>query len=232
MLETVAQALTTSLETGSVAAFTFAFAGGLFTGFSPCVLPFFPVVIGYVAKNAQDKPASGRLGFRLSLFFVIGFSLTFAVMGSLASYLGGLLPLSNRVWYIIVGIVMIVVGLHFAHIIQLKIPLPGSITADKLKFSGNFGAFVLGIILGVILTPCATPVVAVILTYVAAQGNALLGSALLFTYGLAHGLPLMAAGTSAGFVTKTDFLQKRRSSVEVVSGVVFIILGLYFLWLA
>lgn len=123
-------------------------------------------------------------------------------------------------------------GLHFMQIIKLRLALPVKLTADSIKFKGGFGAFILGILLGLILSPCATPVVAVILMYVTSKGNLWLGSALLFTYSLAHGLPLMAAGTSTGFITKTSFLQKHREKVEVISGIIFIGLGLYFFWQA
>jgi len=232
MLETIAQTFATALETSLALAFGLAFVGGLFTGFSPCVLPFFPAVIGYVARNTEGSHAAGRQGFILSLLFVLGFSVTFAVIGAFASYLGGLLSLSNRTWYFIVGAVLILAGLHFMQVIRLQLALPVNFTADNIKFKGGFGAFLLGILLGLILSPCATPVVAVILTYVASKGSVFLGSALLFIYSLAHGLPLMAAGTSTGFISKTALLQQRRELIEIISGAIFIALGFYFIWLA
>lgn len=230
MLEAIAQQFSLALKTSPMLAFGLAFAGGLFTGFSPCVLPFFPAVVGYVAKNTEGAPASGRQGFMLSLLFVLGFSSTFAAIGAFASYVGGMFALTNRTWYFIVGAVLVVVGLHFMQVLRLRLALPVKLTADSVKLKGGPGAFVLGILLGLILSPCATPVVAVILTYVASKGNAYLGGALLFVYSLAHGLPLMAAGASAGFITKISFLQQRRHLIEVVSGTIFVLLGLYFFW--
>ncbi|MCL6473127.1 MAG: hypothetical protein K6T91_10035 [Firmicutes bacterium] len=232
MLETIAQAVKTSLETSPILALGLAFAGGIFTGVSPCVLPFFPAIIGYVAKNTEGRPAAGRQGFLLSILFVLGFSTTFAVIGGFASYLGGLFSIANRTWFFVVGAVMLLAGLNYMRVLKFQLSLPLKLTAESVRFKGTLGAFVLGILLGMILSPCATPVVAVILTYVASKGNAFLGSVLLFTYSLAHGLPLMAAGTSTGFITKISFLQKRRALVEMVSGGVFILLGLYFFWLA
>ncbi len=232
MLESIAKEFSAALTTSPILAFCLAFAGGIFTGLSPCVLPFFPAVIGYVAKNTEGSKVAGREGLLLSLLFVLGFSSTFAIIGAFASYLGGLVSLTNRTWYFVVGAVLIFVGLHFMQIIKLRLALPVKLTANSVKFKGGLGAFILGILLGLILSPCATPVVAVILTYVASKGNLWLGSALLFTYSLAHGLPLMAAGTSTGFITKTSFLQKKRELVEAISGGVFILLGLYFFWLA
>lgn len=232
MLETIAGVVKSSLETSPMIAFALAFAGGIFTGFSPCVLPFFPAVIGYVAKNTEGSTASGRQGLLLSILFVLGFSTTFAVIGAFASYLGGLFSIANRTWFFVVGAVMILAGLNFMRVLRFQLALPVKLTAESIRFKGGLGAFVLGIMLGIILSPCATPVVAVILTYVASKGNVFLGSALLFTYSLAHGLPLMAAGTSAGFITKTSFLQQRRELVEMMSGALFVALGLYFFWIA
>ena len=232
MLETIIQAFKSALETSPLIAFGLAFAGGIFTGVSPCVLPFFPAIIGYVAKNTEGRPAAGREGFLLSVLFVLGFSTTFAIIGAFASYLGGLFSVTNRTWFFVVGAVMLLAGLNYLRVFNFQLSLPVKLTADSVKFKGGFGAFVLGILLGVILSPCATPVVAVILTYVASKGSIVLGAALLFTYSLAHGLPLLAAGTSAGFITKISFLQQRRELVEMISGAIFVALGLYFFWIA
>ncbi|MDI6716461.1 MAG: cytochrome c biogenesis CcdA family protein [Actinomycetota bacterium] len=232
MLEAIANQFSTMLTTSPLLAFVLAIAAGIFTGFSPCVLPFFPAIIGYVARNTKASDSGGRQGFFLSLLFVLGFSSMFAIIGVFASYLGGLVSLANRTWYFMVGAVLIVVGLHFMQVLKLRLAAPVKLTADNIKFKGGFGAFTLGILLGLIPMPCATPIVALILTYVASKGNAFFGSALLFTYSLAHGLPLMAAGTSTGFISKTAFLQKHRKIVETISGGVFIVLGFYFLWLA
>lgn len=229
MLEAIAQAIKSSLEGSLPLTFALVFAGGIFTGFSPCTLPFFPAIISYVAKSTDGSKAGGREGLILSLFFVLGFSSTFAIIGAFAAYLGGLASLTNRTWYYIVGFVFIVFGLHFMKILSLNLALPSRLTIDIVKYRGIPGAFVLGILVGLILSPCATPVVAVILTYVASKGNTVLGGALLFTYSIAHGLPLMAAGTSTGFINKTTLLQKHRNLVEIASGIVFVVLGLYFL---
>ncbi|MBE0447442.1 MAG: cytochrome c biogenesis protein CcdA [Actinobacteria bacterium] len=228
MLETIAQQFSMALTNSPVIAFGLAFTGGLFTGFSPCVLPFFPAVIGYVAKNTEGSKAAGKEGFLLSLLFVLGFSSTFAVIGAFASYVGGMFALTNRTWYFIVGAVLVVVGLHFMQVLRLRLALPVKLTADSVKLKGGLGAFVLGILLGLILSPCATPVVAVILTYVMSKGNAYLGGALLFVYSLAHGLPLLAAGTSTGFITKISFLQRRRELIEAASGSFLCCLGFIF----
>jgi cytochrome c-type biogenesis protein len=232
MIESITQAFGSLLETSPYLALGLAFVGGIFMGFSPCVMPFFPALIGYVAKNFEGSPSSGKQGLILSVFFVAGFSIMFAIIGAFVSYLGGLFSVTNHTWYYVIGTVMIIAGLSFMKIFSIRLAPSIPLTANNIRFKGGFGAFVLGILLGMIPSPCATPVVAIILTYVAAKGNSILGAVLLFAYSLGRGIPLMAAGASTGFISKTQVLQKHRDIVEVVSGALFVMLGLYFFWAA
>jgi cytochrome c-type biogenesis protein len=232
MIESVTQAFKSLLETSPYLALGLAFIGGMFMGFSPCVMPFFPALIGYVAKNSEGLPSSGKQGLTLSIFFVVGFSIMFAIIGAFVSYLGGLFSITSHTWYYIVGAVMVVAGLSFMKILKLRLAPSISLTANSIRFNGGLGAFVLGILLGMIPSPCAAPVVGIILTYVAAKGSSSLGAVLLFSYSLGRGIPLMAAGASTGFISKTQVLQKHRDVVEMVSGALFVMLGLYLFWSA
>lgn len=210
-------------------AYLLVFLGGLFTGFSPCVLPFFPVVIGYVAKCSAGENYSRAQGFFLSLAFILGFSFVFTLFGAFASFLGGFLNPFNPVWHFVVGIVFVVVGLHFMKLFQLNLSLPFSFRVRNFDQKGMLGALILSVLLGLALSPCATPVVAAILTYAATKGNVLYGASLLFTYSLAHGIPIMIAGISTGAFASVSKIQRHRNAVELVSGALFVLLGFYFL---
>jgi len=233
VLDTIAQQVVQASGNGSALAYILVFLGGLLTGFSPCVLPFFPVVIGYVAEQATEEGYTKLKGFSLSIAFVLGFALIFTTAGAFASYLGDILSPFNRFWYIAVGVVCIVVGLHFMKVYHLNWSFPFSrIQIKKPKRKGIVGALILGIILGLVLSPCATPVVAVILTYVIAKGNIFFGASLLFVYSIAHGLPLIIVGTSAGALAAFSKTERWRKGIEIASGVLFVLIGFYFLWLA
>lgn len=221
-----------ALKNSSVLAYFFVFLGGLFTGFSPCILPFFPVIIGYVAKRTTNKSNGKLQGLFLSVAFTLGFALVFAVIGSITSIIGFALGGLNRFLYIIAAIIFILIGMHYLEVYQLNLSFLPKLNLRKPNRKGFIGAFSLGILLGLVLTPCATPVVAAILAYVTAKGSVLFGASLLFTYGIAHGLPLIIVGTSVGamnFLLKTS---GHRKKVEIISGAVFIALGFYFLWIA
>lgn len=233
MLESIAQSASEAIKHTSFLAYILVFLGGLLTGFSPCVLPFFPVVIGYVAEQATDENYTKMQGLVLSLAFVVGFALIFVIAGAFASLLGSVFSRFNRIWYIVVGAICITVGLHFMRLISLNLASPFSkMGIKKPKRKGILGALILGILLGLVLSPCATPVVAVILTYVLAKGNVFFGASLLFVYSVAHGIPLIVVGTSAGALAAFSKTERWRNIIERASGTIFILLGLYFLWLA
>lgn len=212
-----------------LSAYGLAFIGGLLTGFSPCVLPFFPVIIGYVAYRTAEKDFSRSQGFILSVAFVIGFSAIFTLLGASASFIGGFLRSINRFLFIGVGLVFLVVGLHFMKVFQLNIPSPFRFNIKKPHRKGILGAAILGILLGLVLTPCATPVVTALLAYVTAKGSVWFGASLLFVYGIAHGLPLVIVGTSTAALGILNKVQRWRRVIEIASGILFIVLGLYFL---
>lgn len=233
MLENIAQSVSQAVQHTSLLAYFLVFLGGLLTGFSPCVLPFFPVVIGYVAEQATDENYTKLQGLILSIAFVLGFALIFTIAGAFASMLGGYLNPFSRFWYIVVGIICIAVGLHFMKIFHLNLSSPfNRIGISKPKRKGIIGALILGVLIGLVLSPCATPVVAVILSYAIAKGNVLFGASLLFVYSIAHGIPLIIVGTSAGALTAFSKTERWRALIEKASGFIFIIIGLYFLWIA
>jgi len=80
---------------------------------------------------------------------------------------------------------------------EIRLPLKRDF---KPKQGGIVGAFLLGLFLGVVSSPCATPVLVVLLTLVAGKGQVLYGIALLFCYAIGHCLLMLFAGTFTGFV--------------------------------
>jgi cytochrome c-type biogenesis protein len=84
---------------------------------------------------------------------------------------------------------------------------------------------------GLIMSPCTTPVLAVLLTYAAARGDVVYSMGLLFSYGLGHGLILLAAGTFTSVLTTVPALRSKTGFINTVSGVLLIVAGLYLLTL-
>jgi cytochrome c biogenesis protein CcdA len=101
------------------------------------------------------------------------------------------------------------------------------------KQGGIVGSFLLGLFFGVVSSPCATPALVVLLTYVATKGKVLYGVALLFTYAIGHCLLMLFAGTFTGFV---ESFVKARGVVNMslwakrLGGLVISLVGLYLVW--
>jgi cytochrome c biogenesis protein CcdA len=113
---------------------------------------------------------------------------------------------------------------------NFEIPMPRGITP---KTGGVVGAFLLGALTGVIATPCAMPILVVVLSYVAAKGNVVYGGVLLFTYALGHSVLVLAAGSSMGLaeaMVNSKGLQKASVVLKKASGVLILLVAAYFLY--
>ncbi len=178
-----------------------AFAGGLVTAASPCVLAAVPVAVGYVGGRAM----TARHGWLLSASLVAGMTAALTVLGLIAAQLGTLMGSLPGVWTVVVGLLIVAVGVmvgwgpqHCAR----ALPLP---LQQRLVGSGVPGALLLGALLGTVMTPCATPALAAALTIAGSSGmheaSAWRGAALLATYGLGHSALLLVAGASPRLAT-------------------------------
>ncbi|OGW41447.1 MAG: thiol:disulfide interchange protein [Nitrospirae bacterium GWD2_57_9] len=173
-------------------AFLAAFVAGLVSAASPCVLAAIPLIIGYVGGYSEGSRKKAAV---YSLVFILGLAITFTLLGAAASLMGGLLGFLDRWLYAGLAVIAVLMGLQLMGI--LSIPLPFQKTRT-VKSKGLWGAFLLGLLTGTVSSPCATPVVAVILAYVSTRGDILYGGSLLFAYAVGHCALIFLAGLSVG----------------------------------
>ena len=168
------------------------FAGGLISAASPCVLAAIPLIIGYVGGYSEGNKKKAAA---YSLVFILGLAITFTLLGAAASLMGGLLGFMGGWLYVGFAVIAVAMGLQLMGLIT--IPLPFQETR-QVKSRGLWGAFLLGLLTGTISSPCATPVLVVILAYVSTQGDVLYGGSLLFVYAVGHCALIFIAGLSIG----------------------------------
>jgi cytochrome c-type biogenesis protein len=201
------------------------FMGGLISAASPCVLAAIPLIIGYVGGYSGGNKGRAAL---YSLVFIFGLSITFTLLGAAASVMGQFLGFMGRWLYLGLALVAVLMGLQLMGI--LSIPLPFQHTRE-IRTKGLAGAFLLGLLTGTVSSPCATPVLAVILAYVSTQGNMLYGGSLLFVYALGHCALIFLAGLSVG-VTESVISSKGAHDFSLYSkrfsGAVLVAVGVYF----
>lgn len=175
-------------------AFGAVFLAGVISSASPCVLATIPLVIGFVGGYADGDR---KKAFLYSVAFVLGLSITFTAFGAAAGLLGTMFGTLGGWWYVAAGTVALVMGGQMMGFYEIRLPVRRDY---RPKQGGIIGSFLLGLFFGVVSSPCATPVLVVILTLVATKREVLYGVALLFTYALGHTLLMLVAGTFTGFV--------------------------------
>jgi cytochrome c-type biogenesis protein len=209
-LETLLNHLSQSLTENPLLAYIGVFLGGILSSSSPCVLATIPLVIGYVGGYSEGDR---RKTFLYSLTFIFGLSITFTVLGAIASMIGGLFGMVSRTWYFVVGGIAVAIGLHLVGLYELNLPIPVHL---QPKQRGLLGAFLLGLIFGIVSSPCATPILALILTFVASKGEVVYGTSLLFVYALGHCALIFLAGVATG-LAETFIKFKGISSITLWS---------------
>jgi len=209
-------------------AFVAVFAGGVTTALNPCVLAMIPLLMSVVAGNRETTTVKRSLVF--SLFFVLGLAITFTALGLISALMGRLFGDVGRFWKYVVAGVCFLMGLHLLGILKWSLPVRAGI---RVKKQGFFGAFLLGLLFGVVSTPCAVPILAVLLAFVAEKGNVLYGGLLLFVYALGHSALVLVAGTSIGAaksLIESKGVRTAHGVIQKAAGVLIIGMGFYFLF--
>ena len=220
--------LSRALEQGSIVAFLLVFLGGVFTSLTPCVYPMIPITIAVIGAQA----GGGKLrGFVLSLFYVLGISITFSTLGVIAAKTGGLFGSYARhpVAIVFVAAVFFVMGLSMLGIFVLQMP---SSLASKLQGKrrrGFVGALVTGLLAGLIVSPCISPLLVVVLAWVAKTGSVVLGVGLLFSFALGLGVLFILLGMFSGVIKNLPKSGAWMGIIERGFGVLLVALAIFFI---
>ena len=210
-----------------------AFAAGIVSFLSPCVLPLVPGYLSYVAghsANGVAQPASGhaRLSeLTLSALFVLGFSTVFIALGASATALGQLLLAYRYEANIIGGAIIVLFGLFMTGLVKLPWLERDLRVHAHIPGGRPLGAYGLGLAFGAGWTPCIGPVLGVILTLSAVSSNTASGITLLSAYALGLGLPFLASAFFTGaLVRRLKALRRAGRALQIGAGVIMIIMGI------
>jgi len=182
----------------AIAAF---FGFGLALSLTPCVFPMIPILSGIIAGQ---KHVTRTSGFLLSLAYVLGMAITYAIVGVIAAQSGTLLSnaLQNPIALGIGAAIFVALALSMFGFYDLQLPsaLQSKLTETSNKLHGGHftGVFGMGALSALIVGPCVAPPLAAALAYIAQTGDSLKGGLSLFALALGMGMPLLAVGLSAG----------------------------------
>src|ERR1041384_6531005 len=208
-----------------------AFAGGLLSFLSPCVLPLVPGYISLMSGVSIDhlKGEGGgnsrRAVIANSLAFNAGLSVIFLALGSTAGLVGA--AIINNVWVrVIGGLVIIVFGLHLIGLLKIKYLYRDTRQFSNEKPRGMLGSLTLGIAFAAGWTPCIGPILGGIIGLAATSGGWKGGLILAAFYSAGLSVPFLITGLAInqflGFYTK---FRRHLHKVEVASGIVLILIG-------
>ena len=212
-----------------------AFAAGMVSFLSPCVLPLVPGYlslmsgVGTAELSVATKTDTRRL-LRATLLFVAGFTVVFVALGAAASAVGQLLIDHQRGLNQIAGAVVIVMGLAMAGVVTpafLQREKRAHVSPSQL---GVFGAPVMGMAFAFGWTPCLGPVLASVLSIAATESTLARGVSLLLAYSLGLGVPFVATGVAFGRLAGTlNWVKRHARTINLVSGLLLAAFGVLLL---
>ncbi|MFN4102117.1 MAG: cytochrome c biogenesis CcdA family protein [Pararhodobacter sp.] len=217
-------------DAGLMVALVIAFGAGVLSFLSPCVLPIVPPYLAYMGGiSMQELSAEGRASRRAilpALFFFMGLSTVFLLLGFTASTMGHLFLRNAELFGQIAGVVVILFGVHFLGIFRIPFLMREARLDAGDRGGSAFGAYILGLAFAFGWTPCIGPVLGAILTMAATDATVTRGTAMLGVYALGLGLPFLLA---AIFVQRSMGLMNRLKPymgvIEKVMGLLLIAVG-------
>jgi cytochrome c-type biogenesis protein len=210
-----------------------AFAAGVVSFLSPCVLPLVPGYLSYMSGlSAGEGGRPSVASWKVALGFVLGFSLVFVALGATATLLGSVLRENQTTLARLGGAFIIVMGLIFMGVI--KIPwLYREARFHPTPGAGLGGSVVLGAAFAFGWSPCIGATLGAVLAMAAGRGTtggAAEGALLLGAYSLGLGIPFIAAGLGvARLAAALAWFRRHMRTVNVASGVLLVAVGLLLL---
>jgi cytochrome c-type biogenesis protein len=207
----------------SLTAIGLAFAAGLLSFVSPCVLPLLPVYLSFISGvGVEELGGQRRRLLWTSLLFVAGFTLVFVLMGAGAGGVGRLLIQYRQALTIAAGAFIAVSGLVVAGAIKL----PEPVLKIAPKHAGAGGAFFTGVALAIGWTPCVGYVLGAILSMAATSQSAADGALLLLVYSVGLGVPFVLAALAFDWMTaRLAWIKRHYRAVQVTAGMLLVVFG-------
>jgi thiol:disulfide interchange protein DsbD len=174
---------------------------GLLLAFTPCVLPMIPILSSIIAGEARVTKLHA---LALSLAYVLGMSLAYAIAGVAAAFSGTLLAAAlQNAWVLgAFALVFVVLALSMFGLYELR--LPGFIhqrlhgAQGRLRGGQLVSVAAMGVLSAVIVSPCVAAPLAGALLYISQTRDVALGGGALFVMALGMGIPLIVMGVSEG----------------------------------
>ena len=225
----VLSGLTDALQHRPLVAVPLLFGAGLVTSLNPCIYPMIPITAGALAGvDAQGR--SRRRTVALTLTYVTGLALFYAILGLIAGLTGSLFgTIGSNPWArVAIGNVLVVFGLAMLDVIPIRVPARLAAWAGSLGGGSYPAVFLLGATSGIVAAPCGAPAFAVVLTWVATTQSAVLGFIYLFVFSLGMTAVLAIVGIFSGALAALPRAGAWMAWIKRLSGAVLLLMAEYY----
>jgi len=221
------------MVSGSGVSILVAFSAGVLSFLSPCILPLFPSYITYITgRSFEDIKLSGkasditRLTVINSLFFILGFSIVFVLLGITLSYLGSFFGIKKSWLERAGGILIILFGLNIMGVFKIRFLNRETGVSLKKKNPGYLGSLLVGMAFAFGWTPCVGPILSSILIYASALKSLPAAAILLLFYSIGLGVPFLISGLAINqFLFLFAKLKNFMRFVPMISGIFLVLMG-------
>ncbi len=209
------------------------FIEGVISFLSPCILPILPIYLSMLSnsnvdnlKNNKNRFIKSAL-FRNTVFFTLGISTTFFILGTSANMLSSFFTDNKDMISFVGGIFIIIMGLFYVDIIKSSILSREKRFSIKIKNMNIFTAYILGFTFSFGWTPCIGPMLASVLIMVSSSSSTLTGYILIGVYTIGFILPFIAVSMSYNKLFKSiDKIKSKIDFIKNIGGIVLIISGM------
>tara|TARA_Y100000590_G_scaffold381947_1_gene451534 strand:- start:68 stop:784 length:717 start_codon:yes stop_codon:yes gene_type:complete len=206
-----------------------AFLAGLISFLSPCVLPLIPGYISYISGTSLEqltKKKNNLIVFK-TVFFTLGFSFVFIILGSTATLIGNFFSNNSNILRVLAGLIIIVFSLQIMEVINFKFMNKDiRIFTDRYSHNLTF-PFIVGAAFGFGWTPCIGPILGSIITLATLEENISKGILLLSSYSLGLAVPFVVSGILIDkFLLFSKSFRKYISIITKVGGTILLLTGI------
>jgi cytochrome c-type biogenesis protein len=197
------------------------FLEGLASFISPCVLPMLPLYLSYLTAKDDNKVVKNSIGF------ILGFTITFVILGLLSSTIGIYLTSYMDYIKIVFGLFIVLLGLNYMNLIKLPFINKESKIDFKFKNKNFFEALLFGLVFSITWTPCVGVFLGTALMQVMEKGDIILGMISLLVYSLGLAIPFIISAIFIKKLNNFEFIKKHYNIIINISGIILIVFGFY-----
>jgi thiol:disulfide interchange protein len=207
------------------------FGFGLLMSLSPCIYPMIPITLAVIGAQSQEKGAMH--GLIMSVTYVVGMALVYAIMGALSATVFSGITAFMQSPAVLVPIALLLFILSFSMFGAFELQAPAFLR-DRFQGPGSsnrtglIGVFAMGLVAGLVASPCVGPFLAALLVWVATTGDWVLGFFSLFTFGIGMGMLLIGVGTFPAMLGSMPQSGGWMDTVNKGMGLLLVAMAFYF----